>query len=54
MIFSLSLVVKDDTCATLAKKYSITEANFYKWNPAVNDGGTCKALWLDTYVCVGL
>ncbi|KKY30834.1 hypothetical protein UCDDA912_g09215 [Diaporthe ampelina] len=47
-------VVSLDTCATLAKQYSITEADFYKWNPAVNSGGTCKSLWLETYVCVAL
>lgn len=53
-LFPPPLVVSLDTCATLAKQYSITEADFYKWNPAVNSGGTCKSLWLETYVCVGL
>lgn len=43
-------VVKDDTCATLGTKYSITFAQILAWNPTV--GSACDGMWLNTYVCV--
>lgn len=44
-------MVKDgDTCASIADKYGISQADFLAWNPDV--GEDCKNLWLDTYVCV--
>ncbi|KAH7064408.1 LysM domain-containing protein [Paraphoma chrysanthemicola] len=45
-------VVKDETCATITKKYGITEANFVKWNPAVGTG--CRSMWANTYACVAV
>ena len=44
-------VAKGDNCDSIIKKYSITKANFNKWNPEV--GTDCKTLWLDYNVCVG-
>ncbi|SPO07756.1 uncharacterized protein DNG_10451 [Cephalotrichum gorgonifer] len=41
-----------ETCDTISKKYSITVANFTKWNPAA--GSACTGLWAKTYACVGL
>ncbi|KAM0254536.1 hypothetical protein ACHAQJ_006696 [Trichoderma viride] len=41
-----------DSCDSIAKKYSITTANFIKWNPAVKSD--CTGLWANTYACVGL
>ena len=32
------MVKANDTCADIAKEYSISQAQFYAWNPAV--GGT--------------
>jgi len=45
-------VISGDQCDAVAKKASITLANFYKWNPAV--GSTCGSLLLGYYVCIGL
>jgi LysM repeat protein len=45
-------VLENQTCAVIAAKYGIGEANFIKWNPAVGTG--CKGLWSMTYACVGL
>jgi LysM repeat protein len=61
-------VVDKDTCFDIAKKYAITLADFYKWNPSVKNDCSGKldgakmgrdlltnflGLWLNTYVCVG-
>ncbi|KAI0505413.1 LysM domain-containing protein [Xylaria bambusicola] len=46
-------VQRDQTCATIAKQYGISEADFIKWNPAVG-GTSCGGLWANTYACVGL
>ncbi|KAJ5205117.1 hypothetical protein N7491_004261 [Penicillium cf. griseofulvum] len=45
-------VVKGDICASIATKYSITVANFIKWNPAVKSD--CTGIWAENYACVGL
>ncbi|KAK4144200.1 uncharacterized protein C8A04DRAFT_28103 [Dichotomopilus funicola] len=45
-------VQKDETCDTIAALYSITTAQFIKWNPAAKSG--CTGLWASTYACVGL
>lgn len=29
-------------------------SDFYKWNPAVNNGGECAGLWPNYWVCIGL
>jgi hypothetical protein len=49
---SFYLVKAGDGCADIASSHGISLSNFYAWNPAI--GSTCKALWADTYVCVGL
>ncbi|KAJ5399171.1 hypothetical protein N7465_009660 [Penicillium sp. CMV-2018d] len=41
---------KDDSCAAIASKYSITVAQFNAWNPAVGDD--CVGLWADEAYCV--
>lgn len=41
-----------DNCETIAKAAGITLNNFYTWNKAI--GTTCKNLWLDNYVCIGV
>ncbi|KAI1119968.1 LysM domain-containing protein [Nemania abortiva] len=46
-------VQPNQTCAVIAKLYSISEANFISWNPAVG-GAACGGLWANTYACVGL
>ncbi|KAE8377267.1 hypothetical protein BDV26DRAFT_281995 [Aspergillus bertholletiae] len=33
-------------------RYGITLQQFYTWNPAI--GSTCRFLWKDNYVCVGI
>ncbi|RDK37083.1 hypothetical protein M752DRAFT_310156 [Aspergillus phoenicis ATCC 13157] len=43
-------VIDGDNCATISKKYGISQADFLTWNPDV--GADCKNLWLDNYVCV--
>jgi LysM repeat protein len=43
-------VASGNTCATIEKLYSITAANFNKWNPQV--GSDCSTLWLGYNVCV--
>ncbi|GMG23368.1 unnamed protein product [Aspergillus oryzae var. brunneus] len=45
-------VVDGDECETIATKYGITLQQFYTWNPAI--GSTCRFLWKDNYVCVGI
>ncbi|KAJ5117807.1 hypothetical protein N7448_011439 [Penicillium atrosanguineum] len=45
-------VVDNDDCATIARKFGITEEQFFEMNPAT--GPTCASLWLKNYVCVGL
>lgn len=45
-------VVKGDICASIATKYSITVANFIKWNSAVKSD--CTGIWAENYACVGL
>lgn len=44
-------VVTGDTCQTIARKYSITDANFQAWNPQVG-GAACGGLWAGYNVCV--
>ncbi|KAF4969333.1 hypothetical protein FSARC_3408 [Fusarium sarcochroum] len=46
------LVKKTTTCASIQSYYSITIADFAKWNPAV--GSKCTGLWADYNVCVGV
>jgi len=46
-------VQKGDLCEPIAKKFGISPADFYEWNPAVG-GRDCTGLWLDTYVCVSI
>jgi LysM repeat protein len=46
------LVVSGDGCYDIAASKSISLEIFYAWNPAI--GSDCAALWLNTYVCVGL
>lgn len=48
------LVVSGDQCGNIASTYGIALADFYTWNPAVNQNGACGGLWLDTWVCVGI
>ncbi|KAL5349119.1 hypothetical protein ACLOAV_005407 [Pseudogymnoascus australis] len=43
-------VASDNNCETIQKQYSITAAQFQKWNPEV--GSTCATLWLGYNVCV--
>ncbi|KAJ5827329.1 hypothetical protein N7447_004092 [Penicillium robsamsonii] len=43
-------VSSGDQCDTIAKKYSITEAQFKSWNSQVD--AKCSNLWLDYFVCV--
>ncbi|KAE8306954.1 hypothetical protein BDV41DRAFT_585071 [Aspergillus transmontanensis] len=45
-------VQPDDGCWQIAETYSIDQADFYKWNPAISDD--CKGLQPDYYVCVGV
>ena len=46
------LVPHDETCDTIARKSSITPAQFLEWNPSV--GSTCAGLWADAYACVSI
>ena len=46
------LVKSGDTCATIAKQYSISTNSFSAWNPAA--GSNCQGLWANTYACVGV
>ncbi|KFY72525.1 hypothetical protein V499_07338 [Pseudogymnoascus sp. VKM F-103] len=46
------LVKTGESCDTITRLYSITVANFIKWNPAA--GASCTGLWANTYACVGL
>ncbi|RJE19225.1 LysM domain protein [Aspergillus sclerotialis] len=43
-------VVSGDQCVTIESKYQISDSQFSKWNPYINDD--CTNLWLDYYVCV--
>ncbi|KAK8012877.1 LysM domain-containing protein [Apiospora marii] len=43
-------VASGDTCDAIAKKNSITVAQFRSWNSLVD--ANCSNLWLDYYVCV--
>ncbi|RYP55760.1 hypothetical protein DL769_010053 [Monosporascus sp. CRB-8-3] len=45
-------VLENQTCATIANQYKISQSDFIKWNPAV--GKDCQGLWAKTYACVGL
>ena len=40
-----------DSCGAISKANGISLADFYDWNSGL--GGTCDALWTDTYYCVG-
>ncbi|KAF7544085.1 hypothetical protein G7Z17_g10232 [Cylindrodendrum hubeiense] len=46
------LVKSTTTCASIQSYYSVTMADFAKWNPAV--GSKCTALWPEYNVCVGV
>ncbi|RGP69883.1 hypothetical protein FLONG3_7638 [Fusarium longipes] len=46
------LVSKTTTCTSIQNYYSISLADFIKWNPAV--GSNCKDLWASYNVCVGV
>ncbi|PLB44330.1 hypothetical protein P170DRAFT_503006 [Aspergillus steynii IBT 23096] len=46
------LVASGDSCWSIEQQYSITAAQFGKWNPYV--GSSCASLWLGYYVCVGV
>lgn len=45
-------VVHGDDCQTIVDKFDITKEQFYALNPAT--GATCKSLWQNAYVCVGV
>lgn len=45
-------VQSGESCAAIASKYSITSAQFLKWNPSVEDG--CTGLWANAYACVSV
>jgi hypothetical protein len=45
-------VSKTTTCSSIQNYYSISFADFYKWNPAV--GAKCSDLWAGYNVCVGV
>ncbi|RDW90003.1 LysM peptidoglycan-binding domain-containing protein [Aspergillus mulundensis] len=42
-----------DTCATLAAKYGLTEAQFLSWNPSISADCT-TGFWADEAYCVGV
>ncbi|OAA74801.1 peptidoglycan-binding protein [Akanthomyces lecanii RCEF 1005] len=46
-------VGESDTCRQITTASNILLGNFIRWNPAVNDGGSCK-LTPDVNVCVGV
>lgn len=46
------MVVSGDGCYNIAVAESITLANFYSWNPAVEND--CSGLLSGFYVCVGI
>ncbi|KAH7016728.1 hypothetical protein EDB80DRAFT_827002 [Ilyonectria destructans] len=46
------LVKSTTTCASIQNYYKITLAQLYKWNPAI--GSTCRNLWAEYNVCVGV
>lgn len=43
-------VASGNTCAAIQTRYSISAANFNRWNPQV--GADCSSLWLGYNVCV--
>ncbi|ODM18573.1 hypothetical protein SI65_06445 [Aspergillus cristatus] len=43
-------VSSGDQCDVIEKQYGISDNQFKKWNPEIND--KCTNLWLDYYVCV--
>ncbi|KAF4465975.1 domain-containing [Fusarium albosuccineum] len=43
-------VESGQTCQVIANQYSITVAQFVRWNPAV--GSNCAGRWANTYACV--
>ncbi|KPM44174.1 hypothetical protein AK830_g2383 [Neonectria ditissima] len=45
-------VAKGQVCKNIQKKYSVTLANLYKWNPAI--GKDCRSMWAEVYICVGV
>ncbi|SPJ78829.1 uncharacterized protein FTOL_07220 [Fusarium torulosum] len=45
-------VESGESCAAIASKYSITGAQFLKWNPSVEAGYT--GLWANAYACVSV
>ncbi|KXJ88345.1 hypothetical protein Micbo1qcDRAFT_150822 [Microdochium bolleyi] len=47
-------VQSGDGCWAIANANGIELSDFYKWNPAVNNGGECAGLWPSVYVCVGV
>ncbi|CAI7618980.1 unnamed protein product [Penicillium viridicatum] len=44
------VVKANDTCPGIAKQYSISQAQFYAWNPAI--GADCIDLEIDDAYCV--
>jgi hypothetical protein len=45
-------VVAGDQCGTIATAAGIALADFYSWNPTVDNN--CSSLWAQYYVCVGV
>ncbi|PYH91868.1 LysM domain protein [Aspergillus ellipticus CBS 707.79] len=45
-------VNEGDSCYSIEQAYSISEADFVKWNPDVGEG--CASLWEGYFVCVGV
>ncbi|KAH6871828.1 hypothetical protein B0T10DRAFT_533428 [Thelonectria olida] len=45
-------IAKGQVCEDIQKKYSVTLANLYKWNPAI--GKDCRTMWAEVYLCVGV
>ncbi|KAL0930177.1 LysM domain-containing protein [Colletotrichum truncatum] len=45
-------VTSGQTCQVITARYGITQANFFKWNPAVKSD--CTGMWANAYVCVAV
>ncbi|KAL4879468.1 hypothetical protein BJY04DRAFT_220064 [Aspergillus karnatakaensis] len=45
-------VRQGETCSTITASYSITLAQFTRWNPTV--GTSCGGIWANAYVCVSI
>ncbi|KAH7317179.1 LysM domain protein [Stachybotrys elegans] len=46
------LVEQDESCASIARAYGISQSQFLTWNPKA--GNTCSGLWADAYACVSI